>query len=242
MTNSPGDRVYNFILEKISTRQWPVNSKILTEGELCSALDASRGAVREAVERLVTLGLLVKKQGSGTFVAEPDPGSVFNSLFPMILLDETNVVRLLEFRSQFEYGNVTLFAQCAQPEDFAALEENFSAMMASRPVDIELSGRLDFEFHQLIATGTRNPFIIRISNILTGILLSHQKILHRLGDPDNAGEYHRDIINNLKKGNTEVAALLMRKHITISIESFSRNTQAMRQAGEKEQTPCRATY
>ncbi len=223
---SPGERVYHFILGKISNRQWPVNSKILTENELCSTLGVSRIAVREAVERLVTLGLLVKKQGSGTYVAAPDADSCFNSLFPMILLDETNTLLLLEFRCQFEYGNIKLFMQHHRPEDIVALEENFAAMVAARPVNLELSGHLDFEFHQIIAMATRNPFVIRISNILTGILRTHQKLLHKLGDPDNPVEYHGDIIKYLKRGDGEMAALLMRKHIGISIESFQRNTQA----------------
>ncbi len=40
-----------------------------SERELCSAMGASRVTVRKAIEALIEEGLLVRKQGSGTFVA-----------------------------------------------------------------------------------------------------------------------------------------------------------------------------
>lgn len=225
---NPSDKVYDFLMENIRRRVWSTNSKIMTENELCAALDVSRVAVREAVERLVALGLLVKKQGSGTFVAEPEAEGCFNSLFPMILLDKNNTRMLLEFRCHFDSANVKMFMQHHTPEDIEALEANYEKMLAVRHSDPELSGRLDFEFHQIIAMGTKNPFVIRISKILTGILLSHQAELYRTADLDNAYKHHREVIDFIKRGDGKIAAALMRKHIKISMRAFLRHHESRR--------------
>ncbi|MDR1533553.1 MAG: FCD domain-containing protein [Planctomycetota bacterium] len=222
------DRVYSFLLEKIHQGYWPVNAKIMTENELCATLRVSRIAVREAVERLAALGLLVKKQGSGTYVAKPAAESCFDSLFQLINLDRENTKQLLEFRKSFESQNIKLFMKYHVPEDVAALENNYREMLATRYSDPGLSGRLDFEFHQIIAMGTRNPFVIRICRILTGILRSHQEELYRTADQDNAYQYHKDIIAHIKSGDAKVAVALMRRHIKISTKAFLRHHKSRR--------------
>ena len=42
-----------------------------SESELCRTFDISRSTVRQAIGALETDGLVVRKQGRGTFVAEP---------------------------------------------------------------------------------------------------------------------------------------------------------------------------
>jgi GntR family transcriptional regulator len=54
--------------EKISTGQWRPGQMIPSEAELCKAFYVSRITVRKAVEELERSGLLIKRQGKGTFV------------------------------------------------------------------------------------------------------------------------------------------------------------------------------
>lgn len=49
---------------------WPVNSQIPTEDELCRAYEVSKATVRLAVSELVRKGYLVRHQGKGTFVCK----------------------------------------------------------------------------------------------------------------------------------------------------------------------------
>jgi len=57
--------------ENIENGEWPPNSLIPSETELCERYKVSRGTVRQALSQLVQEGLLYRKQGKGTFVAEP---------------------------------------------------------------------------------------------------------------------------------------------------------------------------
>ncbi len=58
------------IREKINSKEYPVNSMIPTEAELCEYYGVSRVTVRRAVLDLVQEGLLNRGKGKGTFVSE----------------------------------------------------------------------------------------------------------------------------------------------------------------------------
>lgn len=224
---TPSNKAYDFVLNKILNREWPVHSKILTEPELCAALGVSRMAVREAVERLCALGLLVKKQGSGTFVTEPNIDNWLGSMFPMILTSERDLRQILEFRRYFEYGNVALFMRYADPADIDALQRNYQEMVAHSVAEPITAGRLDYEFHQLVAKGTKNKFVIKISDILIEIMRAHREAsFYNSISLGNAIIYHNEIIRAMRNGDAEVAAMLMRRHIDIAIEYYDKSCEA----------------
>lgn len=221
---NPGERIQAYILDKITSRVWVANDRIPTEQDFVELFGVSRVAVRDAMAGLVARGFLVKRQGSGTFVADPGSDSHFDNLYPMIILDETNILHLLEFRCGFECGNVKLFMARHEPKDIEALEANYAQMIAARHVDPDASAELDFEFHRIIALGTRNPYVIRSSHILTDILKSHQKAIHHhVGDPDNAVEYHGEIIKYMKKKDAMIVVNLMQRHLEDAIASIAKN-------------------
>lgn len=64
-------QVENEIRRRITTGEYPVNTQIPPEEELCEAFGVSRITVRRSVQDLVEVGLLRKCRGRGTFVAMP---------------------------------------------------------------------------------------------------------------------------------------------------------------------------
>ena len=64
-------RLIAHLREKLESGAWQVGDKIPTETELCERFGVSRITVRHAVEALCEEGLLVRRQGKGTFVAIP---------------------------------------------------------------------------------------------------------------------------------------------------------------------------
>jgi GntR family transcriptional regulator len=57
--------------QEIMTGRWPVNEKLPSERELGEWYEVSRPTIREAMDALVSEGLLRREKGRGTFVAEP---------------------------------------------------------------------------------------------------------------------------------------------------------------------------
>jgi GntR family transcriptional regulator len=57
--------------EKISHGDWKPGDQITSEPELCETYGVSRTVVRQALREIELAGLILRKKGKGTFVAEP---------------------------------------------------------------------------------------------------------------------------------------------------------------------------
>lgn len=66
------ERIRIAIQNRLAQQPWDATQPIPTEQALAREYGVSIGTIRKAVERLVADGLLVKKQGSGTFLKRPD--------------------------------------------------------------------------------------------------------------------------------------------------------------------------
>ncbi|GAF20387.1 transcriptional regulator, GntR family [Bacillus sp. JCM 19047] len=59
------------IIEKIEANEYAPQSQLPTEAEFCDTYGVSRTTVRTALQQLSQEGYVVRRQGQGTFVAEP---------------------------------------------------------------------------------------------------------------------------------------------------------------------------
>jgi GntR family transcriptional regulator len=57
--------------EQMESGKWWVDQRIPSEAELCEAFRVSRTVVRQALNDLVSKGMLYRQKGKGTFVAKP---------------------------------------------------------------------------------------------------------------------------------------------------------------------------
>lgn len=71
------------LLEKINKKEWPNGALIPSERELCDIYGVSRMTVREVLKDLVAKGVLIRKQGKGTFVAEKKIVATMTSTFSL---------------------------------------------------------------------------------------------------------------------------------------------------------------
>lgn len=59
------------VRSEIASDRWHVGDQLPSEREFCEAFDVSRTTVREALDDLVSEGILRREKGVGTFVADP---------------------------------------------------------------------------------------------------------------------------------------------------------------------------
>jgi GntR family transcriptional regulator len=74
-------RVKAIVLARITAGDWPPGTAIPTEMDLARELGVSQGTVRKALDTLSAEQVLVRRQGSGTYVAEHTPAHVMFRFF-----------------------------------------------------------------------------------------------------------------------------------------------------------------
>ncbi|HWQ80082.1 MAG TPA: FCD domain-containing protein, partial [Anaerovoracaceae bacterium] len=109
------------------------------------------------------------------------------------------------------------FMKSYDEKDVEELENTYARMQAkvSENKDFYIA---DYEFHKIIAKGTKNPIVISINEMLTGVLVASQELTNLKIGPDIGLAYHKEIIDAIKKNDSQMAALLMTRHIEATIK------------------------
>lgn len=206
------EQVFNYIEDKIYTKEWVSGMKIASENQLSAELGISRMSVREAIEKMVALNVLTKKQGEGTFVNDLTPGIYLNKLIPLVILNPDNLLEVLEFRLVIEPESARLCAERREQETIDILEECQRIMEVHNNTSDEFA-QADYRMHMELAKGTGNSLIIKVNSVLTNIWEHQQKELNKYLGPSRGVIEHRPIIDAIKAGDGELAALYMKRHV-----------------------------
>jgi GntR family transcriptional repressor for pyruvate dehydrogenase complex len=198
--------------------------RIDTETQLCEKLNVSRVAVRGAVEKLSAMSVLVKIQGSGTYVNAFDK-CLLAGLVYYPPTTET-MITVLEFRRMFDPYNTGLFIDNCTQDDIAQLEVNFENMK-NAITDPDRFRFFDHEFHNIIARGTHNTIIAQISVLLADLLTNYQLALYYNVGPEHAIKYHAMILENIKEKNKDLAYAYSKAHIDNSISQIKKNCKGV---------------
>ncbi|WP_227980916.1 GntR family transcriptional regulator [Nocardia spumae] len=124
----------------------------LVEADLATQFDVSRGPVREAMQRLVSEGLLHSVRHRGIFVIE-------------LSLDD--VVDIYRARSAIEGGALELILDGRREIAYQALEPSVTAMRAcAERGDATGVTEADHAFHQALVTSADSPRLVRAAQTL----------------------------------------------------------------------------
>ena len=217
------DQVFDQLRELIFRGEFKAGEKILTERELAEAFGVSRTSVRDAINKLVVMGLLDQKQGQGTFVRSPESKEK-SILATMVESQDASISDLLEVRMGLECNAAAMAATRAVEKDFQFMEKSIEEMQK----EVQ-SGRLgteaDASFHMAIAYATNNPLQVFIMKnfydfLFTGIQANLKGLYQNPGNIDIILEQHKAIYQAIKKRNPESAYKAMKKHIDFVYDFF----------------------
>lgn len=220
------DEVVNRIREMILSGKIATGAKLPGERELADQLGVSRVVIRDATRILNAQGLLEIRPGSGTYVRTVGTDQVVDSigLFLRMNQNATELDKLLEVRFALETDIAGLAAQRAAAYDIKLLEQNVQAMKQTGD-DITAFTRLDYEFHQLLASATRNELFSMLLEPLSGLLLEFRERTY-IHDSEEATQgaliYHNRILDLIKQKDSAGAREAMRNHLRQAEEVYSR--------------------
>ncbi|HET6509875.1 MAG TPA: FCD domain-containing protein [Baekduia sp.] len=189
------DPLTEHLADYIATHALEPGSRLPPERELAAQIGISRSALREATRRLIGVGLLEPRTGSGTYLAEVDHAD------------------LMLVRLQLEPTAASLAAARADDAQLAEIRSQFGRLrrLVGRPAAF---ADADLELHGAIADLSRNRF-------LQGCLAQLNAVL-RLSRARTAPDPQRraqtvaeldDLVSALLRRDADGAEAAMRAHL-----------------------------
>ena len=217
------DQVFDQLRELIYRGVIKPGERLLPEQEMAREMNVSRGTLKNAIQRLVGMGLVTQRPGKGIFARDFQDEST-NPLANAFSSQEIPIGKVLEIRLPLECNAAALAAKRADEADIKAIQHSFEEMVfensQGRP-----GNEADSSFHMAIAYASKNPLhIMIIRNFYDYIFHGITETLEALyTDPDNIRkiiDQHEQILTAIKQSSPEKASEFMKSHILHDIPSF----------------------
>jgi GntR family transcriptional regulator, transcriptional repressor for pyruvate dehydrogenase complex len=220
------DEVANQLTRLITGGELKEGDRLPSEHTLSVSFGVSRPIVREALRELRSLGLVVSKAGSGSFVA---------STVPRPLLLGYTVDELHEVRSQLEVPGAGFAAERRTETQLAELEGLVEQMLESD--DRRTYAKLDAAFHCALARCSANALQVRLVGELQELIIENSDVVMVADDqrrPEGMSE-HREILDAVRAQDSDAAQAAMARHLRGATRSL-RSGSAGRPPTETERT------
>jgi GntR family L-lactate dehydrogenase operon transcriptional regulator len=218
------DRVARQLTDLIEASRLQPGDRLPAERVLSAQLGVSRTAVREAIQKLASRGLLEGRVGAGTFVRAQMPPwheQAISPLVPLIHDDPQYRYDVLEARTALERTAAWHAAMRARPEDKDRIRRCFDVMVEHQQRgDTELSARADAQFHLAIAEASHNVVVVQVMRGLFKLVLStvaqSRRMMFVHDDPkvlERLTRQHHDLMQAILAGEPEQAQGVIGEHL-----------------------------
>jgi GntR family transcriptional regulator, transcriptional repressor for pyruvate dehydrogenase complex len=209
---SAAQAVCDQVIALIDSGELEVGDRLPPEKELGRSLGVSRPVVREALERLRVLGLVVSHAGRGSFVAS-------RGLRGPMLLQRYSAGHLHEVRSLLEVPGAGIAALRRNEADLDTLGATVADLSACE--DPAEWVRLDAVFHLRLAEATHNEVQVLLVRYLRDLLVEQSIAVSRVpGRIARANNEHAAVHEAVIAGNRSGAEEAMARHLDRSQESW----------------------
>ncbi|WP_236789155.1 GntR family transcriptional regulator [Amycolatopsis sp. GM8] len=181
----------------------------LGEAELAGQFQVSRGPLREAMQRLVSEGLLRSERHRGLFVIDLEPADIQDIYSSRMAIERAAVSRIL--------GNGT----CAKAADL--LDEVVQEMAtATKAEDWDAVSDADTRFHEVLVSASGSKRLERMTRTLlieTRMCLS---VLQNTYDKDEERvTEHKHLTKAIRAGDEAVALAVLQMHMEDAVRRLA---------------------
>ncbi|EMD29758.1 GntR family transcriptional regulator [Amycolatopsis azurea] len=183
----------------------------LGETDLASRFEVSRGPLREAMQHLVSEGLLRSERHRGLFVIDLEPGDVYDIYSARSAIERAAMLRALR-------GDRERVA--------TELEQAVAAMAAAADDDDPTAlSWADLRFHEALIAASGSKRLVRMARTLlietrmclTALQGTYQQVEERVTE-------HTRIIEALRAGDEETALSLLEAHMEDAVQRLAPGT------------------
>ena len=194
------DQMIAVLRANIADGTWPVGSRIPTEPALVEQFGASRNTIREAVGALVQVGMLQRRQGSGTYVvSDSEVSDVIGAR-----LTTADHRHCLELRLAIDVMAAELAARRRTDDAAAELLAVAERRKAAHSDQVALAAA-DLDLHRAVVRASGNPLLVSVYDSLAGLLES--AITENVTDlPGTYDDQHEALVAAIVARDPEAAA------------------------------------
>lgn len=148
-----------------------LGEKLPAERELAKQFDVSRPSLREAIQRLESKGLLMRRQGGGTYVKEALRQKLADPLFELLDTHPESQYDLLEFRHALEGFSAYYAALRGTSDDFDKIKSCFDAIEnAQQENNLDLEIQSVALFYLSVIEASRNVVFLHLARGIQPLL------------------------------------------------------------------------
>lgn len=208
-------RIYEEVAEQIKrlirSGKLGLGEKLPSERELAARFGVSRASVRQALTVLEMAGIIVRKQGEGTYNQDIHSFQVTHMGEAILAIKRDSLHQSIESRKLIEPAVAGLAAIRATPENKKMLADNFArqekVVRESIPITEE-----DTNFHLAIARAANNDILFTAVEAIL-ILSQHNKSRGLAESAQIALNGHKQILEAIFAGDPEGAQKAMAEHL-----------------------------
>jgi GntR family transcriptional repressor for pyruvate dehydrogenase complex len=209
------------VSELIKSAQLKPGDRLPPERELSKQLGVSRPSLRSGLRALASMGVLVSRQGAGTFVADGPPTLDSEPLRLLAALHGFSFNHMFETRSILEVGAAGLAAEHATGEHLATLADEIAEMYAALGDPQEYLVH-DIRFHRAVAAASCNPTLATLVEMVSAVMYQRRRdTIERAHDFGESLELHQQVYRAIRARQPEEARAAMREHIVRAQRAFA---------------------
>lgn len=211
-SGAASNELERFLRQALETGKHGPGQQLPTERAIATHFGVSRTAVRRILAELERQGLIYRKVGCGTFIADK---------FDQALIDDdtwrnTGPKQLMEARLSVEPVIARLFVENASPRDEERVKVCLKRSEASR--SFEEFEQWDEAFHEAIVAGAHNPLMVQWYALVTTTRRQARwygikRRVYTKSYRETIEGQHRDILAALQERDADKAAELTQAHL-----------------------------
>ncbi|MGM9579417.1 MAG: FadR/GntR family transcriptional regulator [Evtepia sp.] len=198
----------------IEDGQLTVGDKLPTERALAEQLGISRNSTREALRALENLGVVERRQGSGSYLVGNTTKTIQPMIDMMLLLGQTSRLEICAFRRNMEKG---VILAVLEKGTFPRWEEKLAPLVETPLMELSLEEqcRRDRAFHFTLIEATENRFWVSIGEAIVWVYNRWiDAVLETTGleVKEAVSQAHRDMFLALKAGDRAACEAAIDRH------------------------------
>lgn len=209
------ERIVTEIVSRIEKGDWLAGHKLPTERDLELRFGVARNTLRKGLKILEARGLIIRRVGSGSFVARAERPTLPDANFLNGALG-ASPSEVLEVRMQLEPWGAALAARRASAADLQHLRECLAASESAR--DYKRFEYWDGQLHASLIAAAKNEMLTGLQAVIDAARLQPEWVAlkKRAGNVSNRNMYesqHRVIVEAVSNRDPDGAKAAVEEHL-----------------------------